>query len=121
MILSAATGSAGGLTLPLSAAVRKGYEDLYASVEAAIEGIDDGALLETLNDVHDGIGAVISADNRYRLEQNTALFEALLKQATDVNCALKKLQDQIAGIATGMERLGDVAAGIEKVMGMVPL
>ena len=119
--MSAATGSSSGLTLPLSAAVRKAYEDLYASVETAIEGTADGALLETLNDVHDGIGAVISADNRYRLEQNTVLFEALLKQVNDVNCALKKLQDQIASIAKGMERLGEVAAGIEKVMGMVPL
>ena len=118
--MSAATGTADGLTLPLSPAIRKAYEELYDLTQVAIETTADGALLQTLNDVQQAIGAVISADNRYRIEQNTALFEALFKQICDVNESLKKLKEQIAGIAKTTQLLADLTSQIQNLLSIIP-
>ena len=107
-------------TLPLTPDARKAYTDLYAKNETAIENTTDGLLLQSLNDSQLAIGGVLSADNEYRLNQDTAQFNALLKQIGVANAALKKLQADIGGIATKLSVFGDVVAGIETVLILVP-
>ena len=112
---------AGGATptLPLTPETRQAYIDLYAKNEIAIEGTIDGTILQSLNDAQLSVGAVLSADNEYRLNQDTALFNALLKKIKIASASLSKLQSDISGVASKIAVLGDVAAGINKVLTLV--
>lgn len=106
-------------TIPLTPEARKAYQELFDKNEAAIESTTDVTVLDSLNDTQDAIGAVLSADNEYRLDQNTANFNALLTQINGANDSLKKLQKDVAGIASKISAFGDVAAGIVKVLSLV--
>jgi ABC-type transporter Mla subunit MlaD len=120
--LSTTPITAGGATptLPLTPDARKAYQDLYTANETAIENTTDGALLQSLNDTQLAIGGVLSADNEYRLNQDTAQFNALLAQINTATAALKKLQADIAGIASKVSVFGAVAGGIAKVLSFLP-
>jgi hypothetical protein len=103
-------------SLPLSPDARQSYEDMYALAEAAVQNTSDPAILGSLNDSKDAIGAVISADNEARLKQDDASFQALQAQLKIANDALAKLKSDIAGVATKIGIFGQVAAGINKVL-----
>ena len=107
-------------TIPLSADVRQAYQDLYDTMEAAIEGTIDAAVLEALNASQAQVDDVLTKDDMYRLHSNTDLFNALQKQINDANCALKTLQNQIASIAAGFNEAGQVLAAINKVLTLIP-
>jgi ABC-type transporter Mla subunit MlaD len=107
-------------TLPLTPDARQAYKDLYTANETAIENTTDGTLLQSLNDTQFAIGGVLSADNEYRLNQDTAQFNALLTQINAATAALKKLQSDIAGIASKVSAFGAVAGGIAKVLSFFP-
>ena len=107
-------------TLPLSTEVRKAYVDLYNSLETAIQGTTNVALLLALNPVQTQVSNVLTKDNMYKLHANTALFQALLEQIEDTNEDLETLQDQIASIAAGFDMAGKVLAAINKVLTLVP-
>src|SRR5579885_3460705 len=91
----------GPVEIPLSTELRKAYEDLYDTIEAAIEGTKDTAVLEALNARQADVDNVLTKDDMYRLQANTALFEALCKQISDTNEGLKELEKQISSIAAG--------------------
>jgi len=112
-------GSGATPTIPLTPEARKAYEDLFAKNEIAIEGTTDVGLLQSLDDAQDAVGAVLSADNEYRLNQDTAHFQALQTQINAANDSLTKLKKDIAGISSKISVLGDVAAGIAKVLSLV--
>jgi len=107
-------------TLPLTPDARQAYKDLYAANETAIENTTDGALLQSLNDTQLAIGGVLSADNEYRLNQDTPQFNALLAQINTATTALKKLQTDIGGIASKVSVFGAVVSGIAKVLSFLP-
>jgi hypothetical protein len=109
----------GTLTLPLTPALRTAYEQLHDACEAANEATNDKDLLQGLTDVQLAIDAVISADNKYRLDQNSATFQALSGQIGAANDSLTTLQGQIAGIAGKIAAIGSVASGIAKVIALV--
>ena len=106
--------------IPLSTELRKAYEDLYDTIEAAIEGTKDTALLEALNARQADVDNVLTKDDMYRLEANTALFKALCQQINDTNEGLKELQKQISSIAAGFNDAGQVLAAINKVLTLIP-
>lgn len=110
---------AGAPSLPLSATVRAAYQDLYDKIEAAIEGTADAAALEALNPMEAQVEDVLTKDAMYRLQANTQLFNALLQQIDETNAGLKKLQGQIAAIASHFAQAGDVLAAIDKVLSLV--
>lgn len=111
---------AGSPSIPLSSEARQAYEDLFNSLEDAIENTTDVALLQALNPMQTQVGNVLTKDNMYRLHQNTALLEALQKQIDDTNEGLKTLQKQISSIAAGFDVAGQVLAAINKVLSLVP-
>ena len=107
-------------TVPLTPDVRKSYEDMYALAEAAVQATSDSTILGSLNDSKDAIGAVLSRDNDARRNQDDASFQALQAQLKIANDSLKKLQSDIAGVATKINIFGQVAGGIAKVLSLVP-
>ena len=107
-------------TIPLTADVRKSYEELYATNETAIEGTEDEVLLPKLNATQLAIGAVLSADNKCRLDSDTATFGDLLKKIDSTNKGLEKLKKDISEVTDGIKRFGDVVVGIDKVLTLIP-
>lgn len=107
-------------TVPLPPDVRTAYEDLYAKNQMAIEGTLDFDLLTVLNATQSNIGGLLSADDQYRLNANTAQFQAMLAQINTTNGGLKTLQTKIAGIAGGIAKFGAVVGAINKVLSLIP-
>jgi fumarate hydratase class II len=105
--------------IPLTPETRQAYEDLYAKAELAVQATADGTILGSLNDTKDAIGAVISADNEARLKQDDASFKAVEAQIAAANDAMKKLAADIASVASKIKIFGQVAAGINQVLGLV--
>jgi hypothetical protein len=120
MILSTSTPGTAGPTVPLTPDARAAYEALYATNQTAIENTADVDLLKSLNATQLDIGNLLSADDQYRLNQNTAQFEALLKAINSTNAGLKILQTKIAGIAGGIAKFGEVVGAITKVLSVIP-
>ncbi len=107
-------------TIPLSPDVRTAYEDLYAKNQAAIENTADFELLKALNASQLDIGGLLSADDQYRLNSDSAQFQAMLTQINATNDGLKALQTKIAGIAGGVAKFGAVVGAIAKVLSLIP-
>lgn len=105
--------------IPLTDEIRTAYEDLYAKIEAAIEGTADVELLRALNTSQQDVDDILTKDTEYRLHANTALFAALLKQINQTNDGLKTLKDQIGATASHIALAGDVIAAIGKVLPLV--
>ncbi len=115
------TTGPGGITLPLPDATRAAYEDLYNKAQAAIESTVDPDLLTGLNDARDGIDDILSADDAFRLNANSAAFADLTKKIGKVNDGLTALQTQIAAVAKTLGRYSAVAGAIGKVLSMFPV
>lgn len=110
----------GPVEIPLSTELRKAYEDLDNTIEAAIEGTKDAAVLEALNARQADVDDVLTKDDMYRLQANTALFKALCQQISDTNEELKELEKQIYSIAAGFNEASQVLAAINKVLTLIP-
>lgn len=110
--------SGAGPTVPLTPEARQSYQALFDANEAAIESTADPVLLQSLADTQLSLGAVLTADNQARLAQDDASFTALKKQIKTANDSIKKLQKDIAGVATKIGAFGEVASGILKVLGI---
>jgi hypothetical protein len=107
-------------TIPLAANVREAYQDLYEKLEDAIENTEDPATLKVLNSSQNNVDNVLTKDDKYRLHEDTALFEALHIQIDNTNTELDKLRDQIHAIAADFAMAADVLAAITKVLTLVP-
>jgi len=117
--LSTPTPGSGTPSIPLTADQRTAYEALYDKNEAAIQGTTDVDLLKTLNDTQLNIGNLLSADDQYHIQQDTAQFKALLTAINTTNDGLKDLKKKIAGVATKISIFGDVLAAVNKVLTLV--
>ena len=106
-------------TIPLTPETRQAYQDLYDKAELAVESTADGTILGSLNDTKDAIGAVLSEDNKARLAQDDASFKAVQAAIDAANKAMKKLAADIASVASTIKIFGDVAAGINQLLGLV--
>ena len=107
-------------TYPLSAERRGYYEDLYNKLQTAIENASNDDPLESMNDSRLSVAAVISQDNQCHIAADTATFKAMDAQIADANAKLKKLQADIAAVASKTAAIGDVAAAIGKVLSFFP-
>ena len=110
----------GPVAIPLSTELRQAYQDLYASIEAAIEGTRDAAVLQALNARQGDVDDVLTQDDMYKLNVNTGLFNALQQQIKDTNEGLQMLEKQMASIAAGFNDAGQVMAAINKVLSLIP-
>lgn len=108
-------------TIPLTPEVRAAYQDLYDKMQAALDATMDEATIEALNAWQPEVDQVLRKDDLYKLSQDTAAFQALLKQIKYVNQGLKTLQDQIKSIASHFAMAGDILAAVEKVLTLVPV
>ncbi|HEV2645500.1 MAG TPA: hypothetical protein VGU46_03960 [Acidobacteriaceae bacterium] len=107
-------------TIPLTPQLRAAYEDLYNKYEAAIESTADVGALEALNASQLKVDDILTKDDLYRLEANTALYQALLAQIHTTNLDLEALKAQILAISSGISVFADILAAIDKVLTMVP-
>jgi hypothetical protein len=106
--------------IPLSPEVRAAYEDLYNKMQVAIDGTMDLATLQALNAWQPKVEQMLTEDDNYKLNADTAIFDSLQKQINYVNQGLKTLRDQISSIASHIAVAGDVIAAINKVLTLVP-
>jgi hypothetical protein len=107
-------------TIPLSPEVRAAYQDLYDKMQAALDSTMDEATIEALNAWQPEVDQVLTKDDLYKLNADTAVFDALLQQINDTNTGLKTLQGQIASIASHFAMAADIIAAIDKVLTLVP-
>ncbi len=114
-------GTPASLSLPLTPEQRAAYQDLYDSYETAIESTTDVGVLEALEASQLDVENILTKDAMYRLEANTALYEALLGQIQSTNADLAKLQAQIRAISTDVSTFGDILAAITKVLTLIPV
>jgi hypothetical protein len=106
-------------TIPLSPPVRAAFEDLRNQLQTAIESTADVTALQALNDAYPQVDDVLTMDDEYRLNANTAAFNALLGQINDTNDQLKTLQGQIQSIASHFKTAAAILAAINKVLTLV--
>ena len=99
---------------------RQAYIDHYQQYEDAIENTNDPTLKASLIASQNAVAAVITADNMARIQQNTAAYEALLKQMKTTNDGLAALQTQIKKIAGDINTYAGILSGIVKVLSLVP-
>jgi hypothetical protein len=107
-------------TIPLSPEVRAAYQDLYDTIQTAIDSTMDLETIEALNKWQPQIGQVLTQDAEYTLNQDTNLFTALEKQIQSVNDGLTTLRSQISSIASHFAIAGDITAAIDKILTLVP-
>jgi len=109
-----------GSDFPLSPAVRSAYQSLYDALQSALDETMDAAAVEAMNPCLAMIDQVLTKDDIYRLASNTINLTALKRQIADTNKGLKTLREEVESIASHIELAGDILAGIDKVLTMVP-
>ena len=109
-----------GPAFPLSSAVRGAYQSLYDTLQSALDDTMDAAVVGAINPCLAIIDQMLTKDDLYKLASNTVNLSALKQQIADTNKGLKTLQDQVKAIASHIELAGDIIAGIDKVLTMVP-
>jgi hypothetical protein len=106
--------------IPLSADARAAYQDLYNKMQTAIDSTMDLATLQALNAWQPKVELVLTEDDNYKLNADTALFDSLQQQINYVNQGLKTLRDQISSITSHVAMAGEIIAAINKVLTLVP-
>lgn len=107
-------------SIPLSPEARAAYVDVYNKMQAAIDSTMDLATLQALNAWQPKVEQMLTEDDNYKLNADTAIFDSLQKQINYVNQGLKTLREQISSIASHVAVAGDVIAAINKVLTLVP-
>lgn len=107
-------------SIPLTPDVRAAYEDLYKKIQAELDSTMDATAIEALNAWQPEVDQVLRKDDLYKLTQDTAVFDALLKQINYTNQGLKTFQGQISLTASHFAMAGDIIAAIAKVLTLVP-
>jgi hypothetical protein len=111
--------SPSGPTIPLSADQRAAYEALFDKNEIAIENTTDVELLKPLNETQLNIGNLLSADDQFHIEQNTATFKALADAIGKTNDGLETLKGKIAKVAKDISIFSEVLGAVSKVLSLV--
>jgi hypothetical protein len=115
--LSASTGNLpASPTIPLSDDLRAAYEALYATLETQYQATADPTVLGAVGPARDNVSNILTKDDMYKFNQDTALFQAELQQITSTNQGLATLQKQIQSTASHFSMAGDILSGITKVL-----
>jgi hypothetical protein len=107
-------------SIPLTPEVRAAYQNLYNKIQAQIDSTMDLAAIQALNPQLAAVDQVLTKDDLYKLNANTAALNALQKLINDTNQGLDKLHAQITSIASHFQMAADILAAIEKVRSLVP-
>ena len=107
-------------SIPLTPEVRAAYQDLYNKIQAQLDSTMDLAVIQALNPQLAAVDLVLTKDDLYKLNANTAALNALQKQISNTNQSLDKLHAEITSIASHFQRAADILAAIEKVRSLVP-
>jgi hypothetical protein len=103
--------------IPLSPALKAAYEDLYDTLDSAVNSTMDLATIEALNLMLDQVDQVLTQNDEYTLHQDTNVFASLKKQINSVNDGLTTLRGQVKAIASHFAMAADVIAAVDKVLG----
>jgi uncharacterized phage infection (PIP) family protein YhgE len=107
-------------SIPLTTEVRAAYQDLYQKIQAGIDSTMDLAAIQALNPLLAEVDQLLAKDDLYRLNADTAVFDALQKQIDSTNQGLETLRNQISSIASHLAMAADIIAAINKVLMLVP-
>lgn len=107
-------------TIPLTPEVRSAYLDLSDKYQLTIMGTADVGVLQAVLASKLDVDNILTKDNMYRLNANTALYDALLHQIRSTNAELVTLKAQIAAVAGHIATAGEVLAAITKVLTLLP-
>ncbi|MGA2806864.1 MAG: hypothetical protein ABSE87_01950 [Terracidiphilus sp.] len=106
--------------IPLAPEVRAAYQDLYNKIQAGIDSTMDEATIEALNTWQPQVDDVLTKDDLYKLNADTAVFSALQQQINSTNQGLTTLRDQISSIASHFTMAADIIGAIDTVLKLVP-
>lgn len=104
-------------SIPLSPTLKAAYQNLYDTLDSAVNSTMDLATIEALNPMLDQVDQVLTQNDEYTLHQDTNVFASLQKQIKSVNDGLTTLRGQVKAIASHFAMAGDVIAAIDKVLG----
>ena len=104
-------------SIPLSPALKAAYQNLYDTIQTAIDSTMDLTTIQTLNPMRDQVDQVLTQDDEYIHTKDTNIFAALATQIKFVNDGLTTLRGEVSSIASHFALAADVVAAIDKVLG----
>ena len=102
-------------TIPLTAAAKAAYKDLYNKIQAGLNSTMDLATVQALNQAWPQVDQVLDENDEYAMTQDTNIFTSLQKQIKSTNDGLTLLRSQISAIASHFSMAADILAAIDKV------
>ncbi|HEY9126963.1 MAG TPA: hypothetical protein VIM62_07535 [Acidobacteriaceae bacterium] len=105
--------------IPLSDDLRAAYIDLYKKLENEYQSNPDATAREAVAPQRDNVSNILTKDNIYKFDQDTALFTALQQQISSTTDGLKTLQAQIKATASHFKTAADILGAITKVFGVL--
>ena len=106
-------------TIPLNDDLRAAYVDLYNKLETQYQSTADPTVLEAIGPQRDNVENILTKDDMYKFNQDTALFTALQAQITTTTDGLKTLQMQIQATASHFQTAADILGAVDKVLGLL--
>lgn len=108
-------------TIPLSDDLRSAYTDLYTKLEIEYQSNPDATAREAIEPQKVNVSNILTKDNMYRWDQDTALFQALQAQICSTTNGLKTLQTEIQKTAAHFQTASDIVGAITKVLGLLSI
>lgn len=105
--------------IPLSDDLRTAYIDLLSKLENEYQSNPDATAREAIEPQRDNVSNILTKDNMYRFNQDTALFQALQAQISSTTSGLKTLQTQINATASHFQTAASIVGAITKVLGLL--
>lgn len=105
--------------IPLSDDLRTAYTNLYNLLETEYQSNPDAAAREAIGPQRDNVSNILTKDNMYKFDQDTALFAALQTQISTTSDGLKTLQTQINATASHFKTAASILGAITKVLGLL--
>jgi hypothetical protein len=95
------------------------YRTLYDTLGRAYWEASDINSKDIIQGARDAIYDILTDLNIAQLQANTALFLALIPRVRQINVALSKIEDDIAGITKNINTASSVIASITKILTIV--
>jgi hypothetical protein len=95
------------------------YRTLYDALGRAYWEASDINSKDIIQGARDAIYDILTDLNIAQLQANTALFLALIPRVRQINVALSKIEDDIAGITKNINTASSVIASITKILTIV--
>jgi hypothetical protein len=106
-------------TIPLSDTLRAAYVDLYSKLDDEYQNNQDTTAQEAIQPVRLNVRNILTKDDMYKFNQDTALFTALQSQITTTTDSLKTLITQIDATKSHFQTAADIIGAAQKVLGFL--